>query len=53
MNDKKRKEYKLKQFIIEIPLEIHTQIKMAAAQRNISMRTWALRQLLNALKLEV
>lgn len=32
-----------KQLVIEIPAEIHTEIKLKATLRNISMKAWVLR----------
>ena len=52
MEHEKRKEQNIKQLIIEIPNDIHTKIKIAAARRNISMKLWVLRVLIRALNEE-
>lgn len=53
MKNEKRKEYNVKQLLIEVPSELHAQIKMAAARRNIPMRTFIIRHLVRALKNEI
>lgn len=41
-----------KRLLIEIPLELHKSIKTKAAQRNITIRLWITRLILEALKRE-
>jgi len=52
MKVEKRKEYNLKQLNIEIPKELLTRIKFNAVKRNIPLRTWILRVLINSLSVE-
>ena len=52
MKSEKRKEYNLKQLIIEVPTELHNEIKSHVAIRNISMKRWIMRTLIQALKNE-
>lgn len=42
----------MKRLNIEIPEELHKKIKVKAAQRNITVRLWVSRLLINALKQE-
>lgn len=43
---------KKKKIIFEVPEELHKQIKVAAARRNISMSLWITRELVRKLKKE-
>lgn len=49
MKTDRRKEYNLKQLIIEIPEELHTRIKVHAHKRNISMKSWIVRYIIKGL----
>lgn len=46
-----KKEFS-KRIVIEVSNEIHIKIKMHATKRNITIRKWALRALLKAIKEE-
>jgi predicted HicB family RNase H-like nuclease len=41
-----------KKVIFELPLELHTEVKVAAAKRNISMSLWIHRAILDKIKKE-
>lgn len=41
-----------KRLLIDIPINLHTEIKSRAALRNISIRTWVVRALIQAIKQE-
>jgi hypothetical protein len=49
---KEEKNY-LKQLIIEVPIDVHMQIKLICVKRNIPMRTWILRQIIKGLREEI
>lgn len=50
IDDKKIKTSK--QLLIEIPVHLHSEIKIRATQRNITMRLWILRAIINAINNE-
>jgi len=45
-------EQKLKQVIIEMPEELHKEIKIRAAYRNMTMKAWIIRAILDAIAQE-
>jgi len=53
MKHERRKKLNLKQLIIEVPIDVHMQIKLNATKRNIPMRTWVLRKLIKGLREEI
>lgn len=52
MEPEEKKRKSPKRLIIDIPEELHQQIKIRAIKRNISMRTWSIRALIIAIKKE-
>jgi len=50
MENGKRRERHLKLLSVEIPLELHREIKYYALRRNISLRRWIIRALLQQIK---
>ena len=46
------KDNRLKQLLIEISQELHQAIKIRAATRNVTMRTWVIRAIAKAIKNE-
>ena len=42
----------LKRLVLDVPLELHTEVKKRAATRNISIKIWISRAIINAIKEE-
>lgn len=43
---------KPKRIVLEVPEDLHTQVKVRAAKRNIPIRTWVIRAIVAAIKEE-
>ena len=43
---------KPKRIVLDVPQDLHTQVKIRAATRNIPIRTWVVRAIIAAIKAE-
>ncbi len=51
-DDMENNESKNKRLIIDIPAELHKDIKIRSATKNISIRTWVVRAIVQAIEKE-